>query len=235
MIRQYTLIAAVISVLLLGAFVWWFQGNLAVNGAYVALATAATLSVPLMYRLFGFALQDDARWLQEREAREHGTLHLRLDDLKKDLRELNLKEGLRQADALGEILDDYHAVVENRFAGKQSSPLTYLGAARTVQRQAIQNLSDAVAVARSMSSLESNRRSAQWSDEKNRQEQDGMYAEQANRLQQLLHENNELFDALTKTSVELANMRSVSEFERTDTLARLVALAQIANQAGKTG
>ncbi len=235
MIRQYSIIAALVSVLLLGAFVWWFQGNLVLNAAYAILAVLATLSVPLAYRLFGFVLQDDQIWLQEREAREHGTLHFRLDELQKDLRELGLNEGVRQADTLGEILDDYHAVVENRFAGKQSSPLSYLGAARTVQKQAIQNLSDVVAVARSMSSLESNRRSGHWANTQKSQEQETMYAEQANRLQQLLQDNNELFDALTKTSVELANMRSVSEFERTDTLARLVALAQVANQSGKNG
>lgn len=226
MIKRYTLIAALVSLLLLGLFVWWFQAGLLVTGVYVAVAALATLSVPLVYRLAGFADADDDEWLKERENREHAALLERLHGLKAELQALGLKEGIRQAVSLTDIIDDYHAVVKARFFGKQSSPLTYLGAARTVQKQAIQNLADMVAVAHSMSTIDSNRQAGS-------SKQDGRYFEQSERLRGLLDENNKLFDALTDTAVEVANIESISEFERTDTLARLVALAEVANSTGR--
>ncbi len=233
MIKPYTLFAAIASLLLLGVFFWWFQSHLVVTGIYLGIAALATVSVPLMYRLSGYSLADDAQWLQERENKEHAALSERLQGLKSELGALGLSEGLRQADALTEIINDYHSVVNTRFFGKKSSPLTYLGAARTVQRQATQNLADMVAVGHSLSGLSNNQRDRQWTNVDRRDRQDDLYAEQEKRLQSLLSENNRLFDALTETAVEIANIQSISEFERTDTLARLVALAEIANSTGK--
>ena len=56
---------------------------------------------------------------------------------------------------------------------------------------------------------------------------------QSERLRSLLDENRNLFGALTDTAVEVANIRSYSDYERLDTLARLVSLAEIANKTGK--
>lgn len=226
MIKRYTLIAAILSLILIGVFIWWFQGNLIVTAAYLAAGFLATLSVPLLYRLFGYSATDDDDWLKARESQQHTDLMQRLHSVTKDLEELNLKEGLRQAESLTHLIDDYHAVVKSRFFGKQASPLTYLSAARTVQNQAIQNLADMVTLGHSMSSIQNNLQAG--SDQKN-----SRYLEQSERIRALLDENKQLFDALTGTAVEVANMQSISEFERTDTLARLLALAEIANGSGK--
>jgi hypothetical protein len=52
-------------------------------------------------------------------------------------------------------------------------------------------------------------------------------------MEVLLAETRKLFDALTDTAVEVANIRSYSDYERLDTLARLVSLAEIASHSGK--
>jgi len=61
----------------------------------------------------------------------------------------------------------------------------------------------------------------------------GMNTDQSDRLNALLAENRQLFEALTDTAVEVANIRSYSDYERLDTMARLVSLAEIANRTGK--
>lgn len=63
----------------------------------------------------------------------------RLKDIKTELKQLKLDEGIRQADVLNDIIDDYHSVVETRFFGKPNSPVTYLSAARTVQKHGLWN------------------------------------------------------------------------------------------------
>ena len=226
MIKHYTLIAAFLALILIGLFIWWFQGDLVFNAAYLAAAVLATLSVPLLYRLLGYSAADDDEWLKNRENQQHTELMQRLQGVTQDLEELGLKEGVRQAKALTDIIDDYHAVVKSRFFGKQASPLTYLSAARTVQNQAIQNLADMATIGHSMSSIQNNLQAG--GDQK-----DSRYLEQSDRIRALLDENKQLFSALTETAVEVANMQSISEFERTDTLARLLALAEIANGSGK--
>lgn len=237
MIKQYSLFALILSLILIAVFYWWFQGDLFLTGLYIALSVLAILTVPLIYRFAGFSLADDMEWLQEREAREHGELISRLDGLKSELSDLGLDEGLRQANTLNDIIDDYHSVVETRFFGKKNSPLTYLGAARSVQKHAIQNLADMVAIGHSMSTIARNKRDPEQVSTSRQQERmdkhSDLYNEQAQRLNELREENSNLFDALTDTAVEVANIQSFSQFDRTDTLARLVALAQVANDSGK--
>lgn len=190
-------------------------------GLYALVAALIALTVPLMYRLLGYRTADEAVWLHERNMREHTTLIERLNNARESLNELQISAGVKQADSLTAILDDYRSVVETRFVGKTFAPITYLNAARSVQEHVVQNLSDMVAVGHSLSGI-------------NRQQgQTDLYQEQQQRLNALLAENEKLFTALTETAVEVANIRSTSQFERLDTLARLVSLAQTANQTGK--
>ncbi len=176
--------------------------------------------MPLLYRLFGYKMQDEALWLHERNLREHATLMQRLDNARESLTELNITAGVKQANILTDILDDYRSVVETRFVGKQFAPITYLNAARSVQEHVVQNLTDMVAVGHSLAGL--NRQAAQ-SD---------LHQEQQQRITTLLAENDKFFTALNETAVEVANIRSVSQFARLDTLARLVSLAQTASHTG---
>ena len=225
-----------LSALLLALFVWWFQPELPVLAGYAVLAFVAIFSVPLLYRQTGFTLEDELEWLEEREAQEHQQLTMRLHDLRDELHKLNIEEGASQATRLAAMLEDYHSVVETRFIGKKNSPIAYLSTARRVQRHAIQNLTDVVAVGHSLSSISRNDDNSDRRDSSGnarREKFERLNHEQSERLEGLLSENRNLFDALTDTAVEVANISSFSEFERLDTLARLVTMSEIASQSGK--
>ncbi len=172
---------------------------------------------------------DELEWLENREAREHEEMVSRLRDIRVELAKLSIDEGVRQVDMLDGILNDYHSVVETRFVGKKHSPLAYLSAARTVQKHAIHNLNDVVAIGHSLSTI--NRDNFQG-DASRRSRQNDLVNEQKHRAEELLAENRKLYDALTDTAVEVANIKTFSRFERLDTLARLLSLAEIANNSG---
>lgn len=207
-------------------YFWWFDPPLWLLGAYVAVCIVATLSVPLFYRLFGYTNVDETQWLQAFNLQEHEQLMTRLKEVRQSLQTLSIKEGVRQADTLMSLLDDYRSVVETRFMGKKFSPMTYLNAARTVQRHVINNLTDVVAMGHSLSTISRN----QGNPQSNGQAE--LYQEQEQRMNNLLQENNKLFSALTDTAVEVANISSINDFERLDTLARLVSLAETARKTG---
>lgn len=227
-VRNTSLFAAILSVVLLVLFYWWFRGDLTLVAAYTGIAILATISVPVLYRLAGFTLADEVQWLESRELKDHEDMLARLVTLEAQLDELNIQEGVNQARTLTSMLDDYHKVVETRFLGKKHAPVAYLAAARRVQKHAIQNLTDAVAVGHSLSSI------SRHDESGGRQEHlQGLNSDQSGRLDALLAENRNLFGALTDTAVEVANIRSYSDYERLDTMARLVSLAEIANRTGK--
>ncbi|OQX04969.1 MAG: hypothetical protein BWK73_34845 [Thiothrix lacustris] len=209
-----------LSAALVGLFAWWFQAPWWLLGSYALAAVLIAFTVPLLYRWFGYKKQDEALWLHARNLREHATLMQRLDNARKSLVELQIDGGVKQANILTDILDDYRSVVETRFIGKQFAPITYLNAARSVQEHVVQNLTDMVAVGHSLAGL--NRQAAQ----------SNLHQEQQQRITTLLAENDKFFTALNETAVEVANIRSVSQFERLDTLARLVSLAQTASHTG---
>lgn len=220
-IKVYTLSAVALSTALVALFAWWFQPPWWLLGFYAVAAALSAVSVPLLYRLLGYKVDDEAVWLHERNVREHDTLMQRLETARESLLELNITQGVKQASTLTDILDDYRSVVETRFVGKTFTPLTYLNAARSVQEHVVQNLTDMVAVGHSLSGIN------------HQQGQTELYQEQQQRLSDLAAENEKLFTALTETAVEVANIRSISQFERLDTLTRLVSLAQTANNTGK--
>ena len=233
-VKNYTLVAAIVSVLLCLLFVYWFSPNLIMLLCYLALSVIALFSVPLVYRLAGFTRRDESRWLKDREDREYNELSERLHNTRDQLASLGNKPGVKQAERLTDLVEDYHTVVETRFIGKKHMPLEYLGAARQVQKQAVQNLADVVTVSHSMLTIDKSR----FDDNDKREGQTAhkhseLYDEQAARVQNLLDENEQLFDALTETAVEVANIDSFSRYERIDTLSRLVSLSQIASNSGK--
>jgi len=221
-------VAAILSIILLVLFYWWFRGDWVLAAAYAGIAVLATLSVPVLYRLAGFTLADEVQWLAGREEKDHREMLARLKTVEGQLDNLGIEEGVGQAKTLTAILDDYHSVVETRFLGKKHSPMAYLSTARRVQKQAIQNLTDAVAVGHSLASIGRHDESAQLQER-----MQGLNSDQRGRLDALLAENRELFGALTDTAVEVANISSYSDYERLDTMARLVSLAEIANRTGK--
>ena len=202
--------------------------------SYLILSLFALISVPIVYRLAGFSRKDETRWLEEREEREYIELKDRLRDTRSNLQSMGITEGVAQADRLTTLIEDYHSVVETRFLGKKHMPLEYLGAARQVQKQAVQNLSDMVTVAHSMATIDGSPGSGRPdSQRKLTDKHTEMYDEQAERINRLQDENDKMFDALTETAVEVANIDSFSRYERIDTLARLVSLSQIAGNSGK--
>ena len=245
-VRNTTVAAATLSLAALAAYALWFAPGWPLLAGYAALAAVATLTVPLLYRLSGQTLADELDWLERREAAEHAEMTARLVTLRGELGALGIEEGGRQAAVLSDLLDDYHAVVETRFLGSRSGPLEYLTTARRVQKHAVQNLTDMVATGHSLASLardDAGRGTGAVDgavdgapggslDGSRPRRRAAQVAEQRGRLDALLEENRQLFDALRDTAVEVANIPSFSRYERLDTLARLTSLAEIANRRG---
>lgn len=213
-------IAAIVSVALVAIYSWWFQSSWVITLGYALLSTLALALVPVCYRLFGFLDNDVLNELLEQEQREHSEMMQRLKNMESDLASLDNTEGARQAKTLTELLNDFHGIIANRFRGKQLSSSTYLNAARRVQNQALQNLSDMVGVGHSIESIK--RHANPDSSEQ--------LTMQQSKLNELIRENRKLFTALSDTSVEVANIQEIAAFERTETLARLNDLADIAKQ-----
>jgi len=241
--RNTAVVAALLSIILLAAFAYWFRPDWQWLAGYAVVALLAALSVPILYRVAGFTRADELEWLEQRETAEHEAMLSDLSQVREALAALKIDEGVRQADTLSAMLSDYHAVVDTRFRGKARGPLAYLATARRVQKHAVQNLVDVVATGHSLASIA---RHDRLDDEDSQStELDSTSAgargdrlqvledEQEQRLNGLLETNRQLFDALTDTAVEVANIRAFSEYEGLDTLARLVSLAEIASQTGK--
>jgi len=210
-----------LSVALFAAYYWWFRPDWWMALVYAAVCLLAFITIPLAYRLFGYGDVDALLELRAQEQRDHDAMLQRLSKLQTDLDELEIEDGERQAKTLNNLLNDFHGVITNRFQGKNLSASTYLNAARRVQHQALQNLSDMVGIGHTITSLKrqspGNNTQAQLDD-------------QNGRLQALIASNNQLFQALTDTSIEVANIEEIGNFERNETLARLNDLADIAKQ-----
>lgn len=213
-------IAAALSLTLVAVFHWWFQSTWLVTIGYALMSLLTLALVPLSYRWFGFVDDEIIAELLQREQREHTEMTQRLRNMENDLAALDNKEGAKQADTLTQLLNDFHEIIANRFRGKQLSSSTYLNAARRVQNQSLQNLSDMVGIGHSIESLKRQRNS----------DNTEQLETQQHRLDALIKENRGLFKALSDTSVEVANIQEIGAFERTETLARLNDLADIAKQ-----
>ncbi len=185
----------------------------------------------MLYRFFGYRQQDELNWLKNRELKEHYDMLDRLKGVTAELTKLDNKEGMHQAKVLTDIIEDYHHVVETRFMGNEYGPLSYLSSARTVQLNALQNLTDMVAIDYSISSIKRNKlekESVNTDQIQERQNKQSVLREgQGKRMDDLVEENRKLFNALMETAVEVANIPSFSKFERIHTLSRLVSLAEV--------
>lgn len=211
------------TVFLIGLFAWWFQTSWIVTSLYGVFSTLALALVPLCYRWFGFLDREIVQQLIDQEAREHSDMMHHLNTLQSNLETLDNSEGSNQVATLRHLLNDFHEVIANRFKGKQLSTSTYMDAARNVQNQALQNLSDMVGIGHSISSL---KRQSNTGTSK-------QLSTQIERLKSLLEENEKLFKALSDTSVEVANIQEIGAFERTETLARLKDLTKIAKNQSR--
>jgi hypothetical protein len=94
-----------------------------------------------------------------------------------------------------------------------------------------------VAISHSIATIKRNKLDSQQINnevvEQRQQKQATLYKAQTTRLDNLLEENRKLFNALMETAVEVANIESFNDFERLDTLSRLVSLAEIAKKTEK--
>ena len=219
--KKAILSGAALSIVLFAAFVRWFQPGVVMLLSYVVLCLLAILTIAMAYRFFGYTDNDAVIELMAMEQRDHENMLQKLSDLQKNLDDLDVDKGVYQAKTLNNLLNDFHEVIANRFSGKHLSASTYMNAARTAQNQVMQNLSDMVAVKHSISSLNRQSRSDDTQEQLN---------EQNSRLNELLQANKQLFQALTDTSVEVANIEEIGDFERTEVLEHLKDLAKIARR-----
>jgi len=212
--------AAALSIVLIVSYTWWFQTSWPVSLAYAVFAIITLATIPICYRFFGFQDVDIVKSLLRQEQTEHEEMLSRLRKLQTDLKTLEIEEGADQAAVLLHLLNDFHEVIANRFHGKQLSSSTYLNAARRVQNQTLQNLSDMTGIGHSIVSLQRHHTS----------DTDTQLDTQKRRLSELVEDNRRLFKALSDTSIEVANIEEIGAFERTETLAKLRDLANIARQ-----
>jgi len=235
-IKKYTIVATIFSLFLAVFYVWWFTVPIYFFGIYLLFSLLFSVpSIPFLYRLFGFRAKDELQWLISREKKEHQSILDKLATIQERLALVKHKDGLHQVKVLSNIVDDYYSVVETRFLGSDQAPESYMSAARTVQKNALQNLADIVAVAHSINTIKGNKldSSAINTDEvRERQlKRDLLLSEQESRNIALIEENRKIFNALMDTAVEVANIKSFSDYQRTDTLTRLIALSEVARQS----
>ena len=230
-------IAAVLSALLVVGYGWWFQVGPVWLAGYLGVSVVALVTVPIAYRLFGYLRDDRVKLLRKKELLQHQEMLGRLSELAHQLDSLGVIEASKQASRLTEMLNDFHEVIANRFRDSQITSSSYMDVARRVQRLVMQNLSDMVAVARSVASIDK----SDTQDSKAVTGTDGqdqlqrrldLASDQQARLDELTQDNRALLTALTETSVEVANIQELDEFERTEALARLRQLAGRAKQYG---
>lgn len=226
----------VISLLLTFLYVWWFNIPIINSGMYLIFPSiVAVISVPLLYRVFGYRANDELQWLKSREEKEYKSILDNLTTVKKSLESLKHADGIHQVEVLTNIVSDYHSVVETRFLGSEQAPNTYLAAARTVQKNALQNLADIVAVGHSINTIKGNKLNPSTLEndkvKKRQLKQEELLSEQGLRNKSLIEENRKLFNALMDTAVEIANIKSFSDYHRTDTLTRLITLSEVARQS----
>lgn len=174
-------------------------------------------------------------WLKERETKEYSDIMSKLSLLNGELNKLKHEDAIHQIGVLSNLVEDYHAVVKTRFSGSEQTPLSYLNAARTLQKTALQNLTDIVAITHSINTVNVNKlddNKVNSEEIGNRQrKQHRLLKEQQTRSEDLIEENRKLFNALMDTAVEVANIPSFSDYQRTDTLTRLITLSEIARQS----
>lgn len=233
--KTYLILALALTGLLLGGFIWWFQPGWLWTAGYAGLSLVALGTVPLSYWVMGYLRDDQANVLRALEEQQHEEMLSRLSELSGQLEHLGVEEAAKQAGRLQEMLEDFHEVVANRFKNTQITSSSYMDIARRVQRLVLQNLSDMVAVARSVSSIKQSdtEASRDATDEKGQgelQKRLDLAADQHQRLESLTHDNRTLLTALAETSVEVANIQEMEAFERTDALDRLRELAERAKQ-----
>jgi len=81
-VKAVVTVAIAVSAVLFAAFYLWFKPDWWIALLYAAICLLAIVSVPLLYRLFGYVDIDAIRELQQLEQKDHDEMMGRLSNLK---------------------------------------------------------------------------------------------------------------------------------------------------------
>lgn len=229
--RNSFIIAIVIAIALVPLFAWWFQINLIWVAAYAAISLVAAFSVPLSYHLFGFEKLDQLKALAQKEAANHQRIIDEIQKISHDLEDLGEQEASTQTSRLLGMVSDYHRVVTDRFKDSPLSISAHAEIAQRVQTIVVENLSDLVAVARSISGIDRDEL-VQLNTKKDDalQRRIELYDSQRAKIGDIIETNRNMLTALAETLVEVANIQKFDDADRDETVQRL---RQLADRAKK--
>jgi len=84
-VKAVVTVAIAVSAVLFAAFYLWFRPDWWIALLYACICLLAIVSVPLLYRLFGYVDIDAIRELQQLEQKDHDEMMGRLSNLKQKL------------------------------------------------------------------------------------------------------------------------------------------------------
>jgi len=232
-VRNFFIIAIVFALALVPVFAWWFQVDLIWVGVYAAISLVSAFTVPLSYNLFGFDRADQLKRLALKEQQNYDRILNEINQISADLMALGEEEASKQTARLLGMVDDYHKVVTDRFKDSPMSVSAHADIAQRVQTIVVQNLTDLVAVARSISGidreeLEEARANSDESEAIVRRIE--LHDNQRAKISEIIETNRTMLTELAETVVEVANIQKFGETEQQEAVQRLRELADRAKK-----
>lgn len=232
--RNITIAAAGVAILLVIAFMWWFQTDLILGAAYAFASLIAVATVPLSYQFFGFLKRDQAKALAEREQKHYDKIMINIQTISNNLNEVGQLEASKQTDRLLGMVDDYHEVIRHRFADSPLSTSGHFKIAQQVQNIVVENLSDVVVIAKSISGIDRSDLAASTEEEDGKDKaitrRLELIDEQRSKMDKIIEGNRTLLTALAETLVEVANIQKHGETDHSEAVQRLRELADRAKK-----
>ncbi len=232
-VRNIFLVALLVSLLFVPAFYWWFQVDLIWVAAYAAISAVLAFTVPFSYNLLGFEKRDQQRVLAAKEQANYERILGEIRTISLNLNEIGEIEASKQTDRLLGMVDDYHEVITKRFADSPLSVSSHAEIAQRVQNIVVQNLSDLVVIARSVSGIDredlANSMPEQGADLAIERRME-LVSAQRTKMNEIIEANRTLLTALAETLVEVANIQKQDATEHDEAILRLRELADRAKK-----
>ena len=232
--RNISLAALLISLILIPVFYWWFQVDIIWIAGFSIFSVASAVAVPFSYHLFGFEKRDQQRVLEAREQANYERILGDIRTISINLNEIGEAEAAKQTQRLLGMVDDYHEVITKRFIDSPLSVSSHAEIAQRVQNIVVQNLSDLVVIAKSVAGIDREDLVASKSEQGAGGAAIDRRLELANtqraKMDEIIDANRTLLTALAETLVEVANISKQGDTEHDDAVLRLRELADRAKK-----